>query len=121
MLFRIRCVGSWTQVWSMLALTCRKPGHLGSYTNSYYDDLTAYVPETTTWIRLSGTSPPAARASHGFASTGGLLYVHGGTNGSGARASCGSARRRLLAAVCRPGQSVPSGDAGDKLSPLCHD
>ena len=50
------------------------------------DDLRAYDPAAMAWTDLSAAvsgSPPPARASHGFTSAGGRLYVHGGTRGLG--------------------------------------
>jgi hypothetical protein len=50
------------------------------------NDLHAYDPVSMTWFDLStytlGT-PPTARSGHGFTSTGGKLYVHGGFDGIG--------------------------------------
>ncbi len=45
------------------------------------DDLHAFDPATMTWALLSAADDacrPSARSGHGFTSTGGLLYVHGG-------------------------------------------
>ncbi len=44
-------------------------------------DLHVYDPETMAWTDLSvpaSGTPPSARSGHGFTSTGGQLYVHGG-------------------------------------------
>ncbi len=46
-----------------------------------YDDLFSFDPSTMVWARLSTAADdgrPSARSSHGFASAGGKLYVHGG-------------------------------------------
>jgi hypothetical protein len=56
-------------------------GHSGSLP-TIFSDLFAFDPQTLTWKNLTGTvlgTPPSARFGHGFASVGGLLYVHGGT------------------------------------------
>ena len=46
-------------------------------------DLHVYDPAAMAWTELSAASsgtPPSARAFHGFASTVGKLYIHGGSN-----------------------------------------
>ena len=52
------------------------------------NDLHVYDPENRTWtnisISASGTPAPP-RDSHGFTSTGGKIYVHGGEYGTGRR------------------------------------
>jgi hypothetical protein len=47
------------------------------------DDLHSFDKATMVWTLLSAddSARPAARAEHGFASAGGLLYVHGGNPG----------------------------------------
>jgi hypothetical protein len=57
------------------------------------DDLHSFDPATMAWTQLSvanDSARPEARAGHGFASVGGLLYVHGGYGVAGIRA-CGGA------------------------------
>jgi hypothetical protein len=69
------------------------------------DDLHSFDPATMTWALLSAADDagrPSARAGHGFTSVGGLLYVHGGSEGYGeAEANGGSV---LVSA--RSGQTV---------------
>ena len=52
------------------------------------NDLHAYDPASRNWTNLSAPAagvPPARRDSHGFAASGGLLYVHGGESSNGVR------------------------------------
>ena len=59
------------------------------------NDLYAYDPTSMSWSNLSATAsgaPPSPRDSHGFASAGGRLYVHGGEF---CEASCGEAGAAL--------------------------
>ena len=56
-------------------------------TGAYLGDLHVYDPAAMAWTNLSAAAsgtPPFARSGHGFASAGGLLFVHGGFNSSGA-------------------------------------
>ena len=49
-------------------------------------DLHVYDPVAMNWTDLSSPAsgnPPSPRDNHGFTSTGGKLYVHGGWNGTG--------------------------------------
>ncbi len=65
-----------------------------------YDDLHSFDPATKTWTRLSATDAgrPSVRSKHGFTSTGGRLYVHGGSSfwssgEAGAKAGAGAGAR----------------------------
>ena len=59
---------------------------LRSFPPGALDDLHVYDPPNRTWTVLSQAgNPPGARYLHGFASAGGLLYVHAGSDGGGER------------------------------------
>ena len=49
-------------------------------------DLHVYDPVAMAWTDMSAAvsgTPPSPRYNHGFTSTGGRLYVHGGVNEAG--------------------------------------
>jgi hypothetical protein len=70
---------------------------------SLFDDLHSFDPDTMAWTQLSANGSaandsvwPAARYWHGFASAGGLLFVHGGKSQLGV---CMCQRERFC---CQP-------------------
>ena len=57
----------------------------GGFGGDVLSDLHSFDPAARAWTDLSGAvngTPPAARFGHGFTSTGGNLYVHGGSSNS---------------------------------------
>ncbi len=61
----------------------RKRNYWYADSAGFYSDLHVYDSHSMTWFNLSGHiigTPPTARWAHGFTSSGGKLYVHGGND-----------------------------------------
>jgi hypothetical protein len=69
---------------SLTSLSASPPAP-GTGGHRMLDDFYSFDPATMVWSQLSAaeSTRPSARCLHGFTSTGGKLYVHGGVDNFG--------------------------------------